>query len=126
MKGFKIAKDKYFFVLDDDSHIHSGLEEAIKRLEQNPDIGLLPFQIKDINLGTDPDLDPEDAWKDNEEVVGFIGCGAIIRKELYDKIGGFAEWIYLYTHEFEYSIRALGCRLQDQFFWKGRCYTSGK
>jgi len=117
--GFKIANGKYFLVLDDDSHIISGLPEAVKRMEDNPDIGILPFQIVDKNLGYDPDLDPEEAWKDNQDVVGFIGCGALISRKVYDKIGGFAEWIYLYTHEFEYSIRCLEAGYRINFFGKG-------
>ena len=117
--GFKIANGKYFLVLDDDSHIISGLPEAVKRMEDNPDIGILPFQILDKNLGYDPDLDPEEAWKDNQDVVGFIGCGALISRKVYDKIGGFAEWIYLYTHEFEYSIRCLEAGYRINFFGKG-------
>ena len=118
-EGFAIAKNRYFLVLDDDSHPYNGLVEAVERLENNPDIGILPFQIKDVNLGTDPLLDPEEAWKDNEDVAGFIGCGAIIRKSLYEKIGGFAEWIYLYTHEFEYAIRCLNAGYRINFFGKG-------
>ena len=118
-EGFKVAKHKYFLVLDDDSHVHSGLPGAIQRMEEHGDIGILPFQILDKDLGADPNLNPEEAWKDNDEVVGFIGCGAIIRKELYDKIGGFAEWIYVYTHEFEYSIRCLNAGYRINFFGKG-------
>lgn len=106
-EGFKIAKNKYLFVLDDDSHIHTGLIEAVNRLEKNPKIGILATQIVDEQLNMDANLDPKDAWQDGEELAGFIGCGAIIRKEVYDKIGGFAEWIYVYTHEFEYAIRCI-------------------
>ena len=50
--------------------------------------------------------------------MGFIGCGAVIRKEVYDRIGGFSEWIYLYTHEFDYSIRCLNAGYQIKFFGK--------
>jgi GT2 family glycosyltransferase len=115
-EGFKVAKHKYFLVLDDDSHIYSGLTEAVARLESQPDIGILALLVKDKDLKDDPHLDPDEAWKDNDEIVGFIGCGAIIRKELYDKIGGFAEWIHVYTHEFEYAIRCLDAGYRVNFF----------
>ncbi len=118
-EGFKIAKGKYFLVLDDDSHIHSGLVEAVKRLDENRDIGILPFQITDEQFGFDPNLDPEKAWKDGDNVAGFIGCGALIKKEVFDKIGGFANWIHVYTHEFEYGIRCIDAGYRINFFGKG-------
>lgn len=117
--GFAVAKYKYLLVLDDDSHIHEGLTDAVVRLEQQPDIGILALQITDEKLGYDPLLDPEEAWKDNDDLVGFIGCGAIIRKNLYEKIGGFAEWIYVYTHEFEYAIRCINAGYRINFFAGG-------
>ncbi|MXV16704.1 glycosyltransferase family 2 protein [Hufsiella ginkgonis] len=105
--GFAIAKYKYLLVLDDDSHIESGLLRAVSFLEQHPEVGIIGFHVVDQHLKGDPLLHPEDAWKNLQEVVGFIGCGAIIRKEVYHTIGGFAPWLFIYTHEFEYSIRCL-------------------
>jgi GT2 family glycosyltransferase len=118
-EGFKVAKNKYFLVLDDDSHIHSGLIEAVEHMENKPEIGILALETVDEKLQMDVFLKKDDAWKDGEALSGFIGCGAIIRKELYDKIGGYAEWIYLYTHEFEYGIRCLDAGYQIKFFGKG-------
>jgi GT2 family glycosyltransferase len=118
-EGFKAAKGKYIFVLDDDSHIHSGLQDAVEHMETNTDTGILAMQILDEQLKTDPNLDPETAWKDGDDIAGFIGCGAMIRKDLYQKIGGFAEWIYVYTHEFEYAIRCLNAGYRVRFC--GKC-----
>ncbi|MGI8636042.1 MAG: glycosyltransferase family 2 protein, partial [Segetibacter sp.] len=117
-EGFKAANNKYFLVLDDDSHIHSGLKKAVIYLEQNKDIGILALNIKDALLRAH-NLPEDIAWKDKQDIEGFIGCGAIIRKEVYDKIGGFAEWIYVYTHEFEYAIRCLNEGYKVQFFQDG-------
>lgn len=118
-EGFKVAKYKYLLVLDDDSHVESGLTEAINYLQQNEKIGILALNILNTDLKGDPNLDPADAWKDKEEVVGFIGCGAIIRNDLYKKIGGFAEWLFIYTHEFDYAIRCLDVGYVIVFFEKG-------
>ena len=114
--GLAVAKYKYLLVLDDDSHVENGLEEAVEYLEQHPEIGILGFNIVDQELKGDPLLDPEKAWKHLEEIAGFIGCGALIRKELYERIGGFAEWLFIYTHEFDYSIRALNAGYLTVFF----------
>jgi len=48
--------------------------------------------------------------------LGFFGCGALIRKEVYDKIGGFAEWVHVYAHEWEYGIRVLDAGYKNIFF----------
>lgn len=118
-EGFKVAKHKYLLVLDDDSCIEAGLEEAIDYLEKNTDIGILALNIVDELLLGDPLLNPEEAWQDKEDIVGFIGCGALITKKLYQQIGGFAEWIYVYTHEFDYSIRCLNAGFNIRFFSAG-------
>jgi GT2 family glycosyltransferase len=115
-EGFAKVTSKYILVLDDDSCIETGLAEAIAYLEANNNIGILALDIVDQQLKGDPLLDPDEAWKHKQHIVGFIGCGAIIRTELYKRIGGFAEWIYVYTHEFEYSIRCLNAGYDIVFF----------
>lgn len=117
-QGFKVAKYKYLLVLDDDSHIESGLTEAVDFMEINAKVGILAFQIKDW-LGREGLLSPEEAWKDNQNIPGFIGCGALIRKEVFEQIGGYSDWIYVYTHEFEYALRCLNAGYEVKFFAKG-------
>ncbi len=98
--GFAKAKGDYFIILDDDSHLESGLDEALQYLDRNSNVGVLALNIKGGAYNT---FD----WKDMAETVGFIGCGFILRRELYEKIGGYAPWIFLYTNEWEYGIRCL-------------------
>ncbi|GAB2700853.1 glycosyltransferase family 2 protein [Mucilaginibacter koreensis] len=118
-EGFKVVKSKYILVLDDDSCIEHGLAEGVNYLENNEKAGILAYNIVDQDFKGDPHLDPEKAWKNEERIVGFIGCGALIRTELYHHIGGFADWIYVYTHEFEYGIRCLNAGYDIVFFDKG-------
>ena len=98
--GFEKAKGNYFIILDDDSHIESGLEEAMLFLERNEKVGILALNVRGGLYQTD-------LWKDMEEHVGFVGCGAIFKKELYRKIGGYADWIFLYTNEWDLGLRTL-------------------
>lgn len=109
--GFAVAKHKYMLVLDDDSHVESGLEEAVNYLEKRPDIGILA-----LNVTTGPYKTKDWGWKDGQEVLGFFGCGAIIRKEVYNKIGGFGEWLHVYAHEWEYGIRVLDAGYKNVYF----------
>jgi len=110
-EGFKAANQKYFLVLDDDSHLESGLIEAINYLEENNAVGILA-----LNVTTGPFTTGAMQWKDKQELSGFFGCGAIIRKSLYDKIGGFAEWVHVYAHEWEYGIRCLDAGYSIRYF----------
>src|ERR1700712_1523234 len=85
--GFAKAKGDYFIIIDDDSHVESGLEEAIAYLDRNTNVGILA-----LNVVSGPYTSDMWQWKDEQEIVGFIGCGAVLRRETYNKIGGYADW----------------------------------
>jgi GT2 family glycosyltransferase len=109
--GFAKAKGRYFIILDDDSSVEKGLGAALDYMDERPNIGVLALKISGGAYETSH-------WVDLGERVGFIGCGAIIRKDLYDKIGGYAEWIFLYTNEWEYGIRTLQAGYKVIYFEK--------
>jgi len=109
--GFEVAKFPYFLVLDDDSNIETGLAEAITYLEAHPKVGILA-----LNVTTGPYRTEQWGWKDGQDILGFFGCGAIIRKAVYERIGGFAEWLYVYAHEWEYGIRCLDAGYEIKYF----------
>lgn len=107
--AFEKASSEYMVVLDDDSNVESGIEDALTYLDKNPDVGILALNVSGGAF-------PTDYLKDKQDYIGFIGCGAIIRKEVYQQIGGFAEWLFIYTHEYEYGIRCLAAGYKIQFF----------
>jgi GT2 family glycosyltransferase len=107
--GFARAKGEYLVVLDDDSNIVSGLEEAVAVLDENPRIGILALNVTGGAFPTNYLVHMQDN-------IDFIGCGAIIRRELFQKIGGFAEWLFIYTHEWEYAIRCLEAGFTIKYF----------
>jgi GT2 family glycosyltransferase len=109
--GFEKATGKYFVILDDDSHIDSGLTDALRYLDTNREVGVLALNITGGAFQTSH-------WKHLAEYAGFIGCGAIIRKSLYDQIGGYASWIFLYTNEYEYGIRCMDAGYKIRYFAK--------
>lgn len=109
--GFEKAKGKYFIIIDDDSHIVAGLEEALVHMEKNSDIGVLA-----LNVVTGPYTSEMWNWKDGDETIGFIGCGAILRRETYEKIGGYAEWMFLYVNEWELGLRCINAGYHVRFF----------
>ncbi|MCD0486950.1 glycosyltransferase [Pedobacter sp. MC2016-14] len=108
-EGFKVATYQYLLVLDDDSHIESGLAEAVSYLEQSPSFGILALNITGGSYETGD-------WPEHTDIIGFIGCGALIRKEVYEKIGGFAAWMHVYGHEWEYGIRVIDAGYKIRYF----------
>ncbi len=107
--GFEAGRGEFFLVLDDDSAPQSGLKEAIAFLQSHPSIGILALKITG-GLYTTQMLE------DEQEFIGFIGCGAIIRREVVEAIGGYAPWIYLYAHEWEYGVRCLDAGFDIRYF----------
>ncbi len=111
--GFAKAQGEYFIIIDDDSHVVSGLDDAINHLDKKPDIGILA-----LNVTTGPYTSEGWRWKDGQDIVGFIGCGAIFRKSVYDKIGGYADWIFLYANEWDLGIRSIDAGYRVEYFAK--------
>ncbi|MEX2755247.1 MAG: glycosyltransferase family 2 protein, partial [Candidatus Sigynarchaeota archaeon] len=93
--GMKKAKGDFFLLLDDDSNPEKGVTKAVLYLQKKKDIGILACRIRQLKKFREFPL------------LDFFGCGVFIRKELYDRIGGFAPWIFIYSHEWEYTIRCL-------------------
>jgi len=113
--GFKKAKGDYFIIIDDDSHIESGLNETLAYLDKNLDVGVLA-----LNVVNGPYTSEMWGWKDGDETVGFIGCGAILRRETYEKIGGYADWMFLYVNEWELGLRCLNAGYHVRYFANSR------
>ncbi len=109
-RAFEAARGSYFLVLDDDSAPLSGIAEAIGYLEANPRVGILACNVIGGEFPTNGF-----GLRDGDEWVGFIGCGAIIRRSLYERIGGFAEWLFIYAHEWEYGLRCLDAGFEIRY-----------
>lgn len=115
--GFALATNKYLLVLDDDSHPEWGIKEAVTYMEQHAETGILALNITAGPYLTDTWIWANGKpWQHEQEILGFFGCGAIIRKEVFDKIGGFAEWLLVYGHEWEYGIRCIDAGFKIKYF----------
>ncbi|WP_299289414.1 glycosyltransferase, partial [uncultured Mucilaginibacter sp.] len=75
-EGFERAKGEYMIIIDDDSHVESGLKDALDYLDRNQQVGVLA-----LNVVSGPYTSEDWEWQDGQDLVGFIGCGAILRKE---------------------------------------------
>jgi GT2 family glycosyltransferase len=107
--GFAKAKGEYFIILDDDSHMESGLQDALDYLDTNSNVAILACSITGGLFGTSH-------WVDMSDTIGFIGCGYFFRKKVYDEIGGYADWIFLYNNEWELGMRILAAGYKLKYF----------
>lgn len=101
-EGFKIAKGDYVLVLDDDSYPEeNAIDEGIKCFEKDDKIGIVALNIQNIRYDICESAILE------KKVFTFIGCGAIIRKNIFDKIGCYNTLYFLYHNELDFSARCL-------------------
>ena len=118
--GFNKAQGEYILVLDDDSCPLSlaGIDHTLQILDQRADIGIIAAHIQT------PDGTPQWSWHLPVSDVFcrspfFIGCGFIIRRDLFAKIGWYPEDFFLYQNEIDVSFQV---RLQGyDIFYDPAC-----
>ncbi len=104
-EGFKMAKGKYILVLDDDSYPgKNSIEELVKTAIRDDNIGVIASKVKNMSTGI---IDP---LENNDNLFySFIGCGALISKNIFSQTGLFSEKLFLYFHEIDFSFRLINC-----------------
>ncbi len=103
-EGFNAAKGEYILVLDDDSYpIINTIRIGIIKLMNENKIGIIACNIV---IGSQFDLESASVYDELEKSVNsFVGCGAIIRRNVLETIGGFESELFLYFHEVEIALR---------------------
>lgn len=102
-EGFKIAKGKYILVLDDDSYpINNTIKVGVNKISSDSRIGVLALAINNSAWGHE-----ENPEYENDELLTFTGCGAIISSTLLQHVGFFEELLFIYLHEIEFSMKVI-------------------
>lgn len=100
--GMAVADGDYLLLLDDDSYpIDPDYEKVLRFLDAHKECGILALRVFN-----ERDNRVETASFPEGPVLSFVGCGVIIRRSLYQEIGGFDAELFLYEHEIEYSMRS--------------------
>lgn len=104
-----LARGDYILLLDDDSHPESGVAWALRFLDANPRVGALACQISggDFRMKRKRHLDL---------VHGYIACGAILRRDVLREVGGYPDWMFLYTNEWEHGLRIMAGGYELRYF----------
>ncbi|GLW11482.1 glycosyl transferase [Microtetraspora sp. NBRC 13810] len=106
--GVRIADTPYVAFADDDSWWAPGaLERAADVLDAHPRLGLLAARVL---VGADERLEPmcaamaaspleAEAGLPGPSVLGFLACGAVVRREAYLTAGGFDDVVFFHGEE---------------------------
>ncbi|HEV2089043.1 MAG TPA: glycosyltransferase, partial [Cryptosporangiaceae bacterium] len=101
--GVRAARTPFVAFSDDDSWWEPGaLAHAGRLLAETPRLGLVAARVMVRPAGGDPTQDREDpvcaamtagprstAVPDGHDVLGFLACGAVVRRDAYLSVGGF-------------------------------------
>jgi Predicted glycosyltransferases len=88
-------------ILDDDSHIEEdAIEKTIQKFSEDALLGALAFKI--VLPGNNENVTKD--WPAGSATY-FWGCGAAVKKSVWDKLGGYRKELFLYCNEYDYCIR---------------------
>lgn len=110
-EGFKIAKGEYILVLDDDSYPDvNSISRGVKVFNFDVELGIASYKIFNNRI--------KETETNNFLKVPFffVGCGALIKKEVIGKVGYFNEDYFIYLHELDYSARCYNFGLKIEYF----------
>jgi GT2 family glycosyltransferase len=99
--GVNHSQADIIIILDDDSHIdEEAIIKTIDLFKKDPGLGVLAYQIILPSTGEIVTKD----WQPGPSTY-FWGCGAAVRKSVWDNLGGYNERLFLYGNEYDISIR---------------------
>lgn len=119
--GVALSDGEIIWRTDDDSFPENNntFEQIVDIFQNNKDIHIIATEIVEVNLGNftydwyplniDKKKVPKSGFKSNT----FLGGGAAIKREIFDKIGGFWEFGY---EELEFSTRAIKSGFNIRYF----------
>lgn len=101
----EVSTNDYIMSLDDDSHIRTAEDviDALNLLEKDKSFGI--FHFKAYNQLEEP---PDKILLKNEFRLlrGYIGCGHIIKRAVFNMVGKYREEYVFYLEELDFAIRA--------------------
>jgi GT2 family glycosyltransferase len=119
--GFKVARGKYFVILDSDTEINKDLcTQVVRKFKENEDVGIIAFKVLDYDSGRESSQKAPRKKRGSRqhgyEALTFNGCGWAMRREVYEALGGVIEEYFLYCNEYEYGVRALEAGFDIRYF----------
>lgn len=117
-RAFRMADGDIAFFLDSDAVIETpnALSLVARRMAEDPGIGAISFEIKRSDgFLMWPFARPAAEWRHEEfETMRVDGCAFAVRRDAFERAGGFAEHFSPYGAEdahFAYKLIDCGCRI---------------
>ncbi|MBX2975917.1 MAG: glycosyltransferase family 2 protein [Ignavibacteriaceae bacterium] len=116
-KGFEIAKGEYVLVLDDDSYPDiNTIRRGVLVMDSNLSIGAVAYNILNLRYNKSE----TEGFLDNPYF--FNGCGALIRRVIFESIGYYSELIFIYYNELEFCARLYDCGFKVNYLKDTVCF----
>ena len=106
---YKKAQGTLIFGFDDDAHpLQSDFVERAKGLfKEHKELGIIAFEeIKGV-FESDHEALLQHQKKQDFYCSEFVGCGFVIRKDVYGKTAGFPVWMDIYGEESSLSLQVI-------------------
>ncbi|MFA6133502.1 MAG: glycosyltransferase family 2 protein [Phycisphaerae bacterium] len=105
--GFANCKGKYVYMLDDDGWLErDALEKAVARAQSDQSLGVIMTQIKEVEGDRVVRSKPAGLTQPLY-VSSFTGCCSMIRRDIFEQIGGFPDDFFRQGEEEDFAIRML-------------------
>jgi GT2 family glycosyltransferase len=119
--GVEMSTGDVIWRTDSDSHPESpkAFQMAVDIFENNPDIHIISTEDIEVRKGNEPwnwyplPCDKENVPPEGYKANFFPGTGAAIRREVFDKIGGFWEFGF---EELDFCTRAIVAGFNVRYF----------
>lgn len=139
-QGARKAKGKYLVFLDNDVTVTKGwLDRAVKFMDKHPRIGA--GQLKLLRTGTNKfdsagdlvtsngflaerarEAEDEGQFDKADKIFSGKGAAMIVRKNVFEKVGGFDETYVYYWEEPDLFWRIWQARYEVRFLWMGTVF----
>ncbi len=125
--GMQNSQGRYIAVLDNDVILEAHwLARAVEELDKDAQLGIIAGRV--LNYYTKEEsafwsYGLGDDWVDKEfYTTVFIGCSAMIKREVFDKVGGYPEDYFFYYNEDVMAAKTVNAGYSIKYMPNILCY----